>query len=1515
MRQFSEILAVVRHLDIWRSAGSFSHDAKCRAPKNGRVFISSLLFALILESFSFACMISNAKAQTTDLPSSRRLLTEPAINAALQRFNEAIRNGSEVGLADLFQRIKMANPEILVPMGNSSGTYAPLYRVLLPMFHSLPEHLRVQLRATESRRADEELARTRLRKSVRGLVQLIHRYPGTDASIQAHLLIARKHRDYGNYAAMTSWLQPVLHQAVSSDFRASATELLNTRDSGDAKQAETEHNSPRVIPSAVQIPQNLRWQYRPFLPRTSRAEIAGYLSAAAQEAVTTPTTWNAIVEDRLIIRRSMQGIVAIEIDSGESRWHYPLSTSHVDLLTETRSRRQSGRQSGQISGDATDIVSAFGDSITADFFCRDGVLSRVSADSSNVYAISTNAETSTSSEGLRFLPSNTSRKRFVGAELVALEKSTGRRIWTSGNHAFAPEADETPSNVWIFGPPATIANRLYVVFEKEAEICLGCLSQRTGQLLWKTVLALPEQSIDKDDVRRLWSAMPVAAEGMIWAPTTCGWITAVDELTRTVLWASPVGQRQSGVPISPTRRGRQIIITPRTLLQNRWAAQPILRAGSRLLALPQESLEARILDQADGSLIRKIPVQPGSVFLHADPLRFVLGTAEKILCFACEDGNLEWTYALPEKSSIPCGRGAIRRGLLMLPMNNGDVVALRLSDGMPHQIAKSLLSDSNWGDLEPVSDGFLCMAPDRLLFVADEPASQEFRNPLELATALTNSGKWQEALDVLDAQPALAPDRIGVDRLRFRCHIHLARNSTTPDFTVLESLASDRHELAQLRMLKTTALMRQQEYGEAFQQIMQILNDDPREIALTVTEPGFGTPNGETVQADSKQHAKASDLRVLPGMRNTELPLLTWTMQQLNAVFSELSASEQQSAKDSLQELPSKILVRISDPMLRSVLQARIDNEASDEMAWHLLQQSLHLAQFETSPKFSEEVRLFQDRFLSLMSAPATTQSGAVKAFLVNCLALELPAEMRQQLQESGDGLIQSRAELDTRFRQAVNDAWTPWVPQSYVVTPFAQSNSFVRGSQALQPLATEDTFLREFTWSLRSQPARLRAEPFVEGLRPAWSLPGNFNSGNGYASRPDIVFRSGSVLLIQSYHGLSAFSLLDQRLLWSRKFSGTNAGLISHSQVPFSDFRTGQNPPPSRQKTSVFEISSHGPRCLCIRGESKVWIIDLLDGSACWTVPGISRNQHVVSNDQVVMLVGDDGNPVHAARCVDGSGQEVPVNINDVLNRVVMGVNGEFVVWQPANETSESPSLSWINPVSGFVAQRVALTDMEQFHFPDGETLIGVSRNHTLMVVNLTTAEHQVFPLRSPPSQHREIPETPAGTGAGSDVNEPQPESIPLWSPRRLMVQSDPLNYYVMNRPTPPQRLGRSVIGRQLTALEGGVQAIDRRTGQLRWFQDSDNLALATCDQPELPLFLLVEEDSVTGAEPAVSRHLFRGIGKLTGEELFRKPVSSRFELRYLWTTAGNNHDLDVEVYGNHVRVEPAGSQLTISP
>jgi outer membrane protein assembly factor BamB len=1455
------------------------------------------------------------------LQAAQTLVADRKTILTLRSLRDRLSSGQSDGLREDFARLQTADPFSLVPVTKGGTIFVPLYRALFDLFHTFPKAQDQGIIETSSTLADKSLQIAISDGSIRDLPRLIHRFPGTNASFEAHLVIAKLHLHRGNQLAARGWLVPLTRPQVDHPVRQVAEQILRTIEQQDRtvrtdpqltpynKDQPVDRTPGRTISAAAQ---NFVWQYRPFVSAALEKRISAFHDACWQSGVSPQTTWNAVVDGSAVFRRTLRGVAAIDPATGNARWH-SLQLPNVDTKI-TASSSNSIAFSG-LPFDAEAFTKLDG-SLLATTFCRDSVVGRLSADDERIYVIAEEPRSRPAAATNNLFIRRLATGSFSSTKLVALEKASGRRVWTAESSSLVEHLGPGPAGSWFAGPPLVAGRQLLNTFEWNGEVHLGCFASNTGELLWSTVLAIPDQTIDKDAVRRQWSGTPQRHGGLVWIPTTTGSICCVDELARSVLWSTSVerDEPQNQASSFLGRRGRPTVFTRSVSLRDRWAdsdlfyATPSASAGGprtefepdrsvapkstaqhRLVVFPEQSHDIVFVDATNGTVNGRLSAAPGTVRVHMDGKHIVLAETERLRCVTCADGSEVWSQSLTSIGGRPTGHGVLQASLLQIPVSDGSIATLQMDSGDIVNRTSSILPTRGWGHLQATgemgSDDLLYVAPDRVMKLSKQPSSADVENTLERALGLMASERWMEAMQMTEDIVEKDPDFRAAQDLRFQCALQLCRVNSEEYLPELQALAHTDEQAIHVRVLQIALLLKDRQYRVAADQLTEILRLSPSTLAIPMP-PIWG-------QAGTKSESKTAITSSHPKAVRS---LQTWATSELSRLLK-ISPDALASLTEG-DTVSVAVLLSIHHPSIRSILHQRIRDTDSDETAIQLLYHSINLAKQTPSAKSSDRFVAERELLNQLRNARSSLKADALHAaqeLLLTTLMLELP-----------DGFMDAETSthfpdanrLNEHFHTLMNSRCAEWKVQPYEAVPVTQTQTFIRNKTVLSTVELDDPFLRRFEWAVSSgDVGRLQARDVLSTDNKQWSIPGRIRVYGAYSNRSDLLHRMGSLLLLQTYREIIAVSVLDQKVLWRRALAATS-GIRMPFNGNFRHYDADRNLLPSQTAYSPVQVVGSGARWLCVLHGRQLEMLDTFTGSVLWSVKLPAYYTRVRATDTVVVA----GSTVHRdAFCFDrrsGEGIEVK-NAADLAARTICNVGNLLVCWNRA-VTQTSASLQWIDPVTGHVKTEVSLADFYWFQFLDDRTLCGFNDTSEMFVINLKTRKQQrcSFHAAGDTSQADS-----SKNGKGKIDLAPE---IPLWNPRRVQVAADSLNFYVSNRVDPAAALFGQLSSHQFTRFTSSLRAINRRDGSLRWWIRNNGVLLASTGQPALPILVLVNDSPVNlnPAAQAATHNVFRGFAKLSGGKLFEQSVPSKQGLRYTWLDSSAPNSLDIAVHGMRVRV-----------
>ena len=262
--------------------------------------------------------------------------------------------------------------------------------------------------------------------------------------------------------------------------------------------------------------------------------------------------------------------------------------------------------------------------------------------------------------------------------LAAYDIRSGKLKWNLGGPAgqYALRQAET----FFLGPPLPLMGQLYVLGEIKGEIRLMALDGATGNLLWSQQLAVVEQSIAQDPLRRWAGVSPSYADGILVCPTSTGAIVGVELATRSLLWGYRYGHDRNR---HRPNFGMMVPNYSGGTAASRWIDGSVSIADGRVLATPVESDWLYCLSLIDGKELWKSPRQNDLYVAGADREKVVLVGRRAVRALRMADGRPAWdgrTVELPE-GSTPSGRGFLTGDRYFLPLSSAEVVGHRPRGG------------------------------------------------------------------------------------------------------------------------------------------------------------------------------------------------------------------------------------------------------------------------------------------------------------------------------------------------------------------------------------------------------------------------------------------------------------------------------------------------------------------------------------------------------------------------------------------------------------------------------------------------------------------------------------------------------------------------------------------------------------------------------------------------------------------------------------------------------------------
>ncbi|MBS0260759.1 MAG: PQQ-binding-like beta-propeller repeat protein [Planctomycetes bacterium] len=474
----------------------------------------------------------------------------------------------------------------------------------------------------------ETLARGRLNQALAaggeaGLREVAARFPETKAGNDALLRLAYYLRDHGRPAAARDCLRKMSFRpdSVADDDRWNR--LLQSFAPPPAA------NSTSLQPALLfrghaarhlQVPAQppclaARWSR----PLTSDTTTLAALDATSQthrqgQSVFLPLL-SPLSTGPLIFTRTRHGVAAFDFDTGQRRWSCPSpdDTEHAGiehlLWTEP-----------------------VGGSFALDDEC--------------VYFLDNPRLVNDDDAGSSF------------NELACHEHAHGREgnlRWRVGGHSGGDE--RRVAGAYFLGPPLAWQGSLYLLAELKGSLTLLVLDRGTGRLAWSRELAVIEQGIASDPLRRAAGATPsISANEIILCPTSGGALIAVDLTTHSLLWAYryPREVRPSTPAAEPGVDEPQVV--EHLGQSQRWLDSTVAILDQRVFVTPPESSLLHCLDLESGLPLWTAPRGQGLLVAGLTAERLLILGRQDLRALQPATGEPLWTFDFP---AMPAAAGAL----------------------------------------------------------------------------------------------------------------------------------------------------------------------------------------------------------------------------------------------------------------------------------------------------------------------------------------------------------------------------------------------------------------------------------------------------------------------------------------------------------------------------------------------------------------------------------------------------------------------------------------------------------------------------------------------------------------------------------------------------------------------------------------------------------------------------------------------------------------------------------------
>ena len=1493
------------------------------------------------------------------LPTDRRVLQQ------LEDLSLAIESGDLQQFRENLETLRSADPALMVP-GRNDG-FVPLHRALIQQLGAVTGELRQQVEADEVL-AKASLTGALRDDGVQGLVRVLHQFSGTPTSLRIHLLLSRVHQDRGQHLAARFWLSPLLTWKEPAGLESSIRKLrerlepeardekttaevrrlkasagqqgqlegdtgnarspLETVDGGiagpDQSRDDAGESRQELMASPVAVggqaidrakvsewPKHLHWVQSMPLSAVERVTHRDYVGRAEQRPFVPWTAWQPEIDRERVYVRSPDIVAAFDRVSGQPIWTRKLR-ARGDMLDEPLNEDQQTLNRNQIAAG----MSAFSGMLQ-----RNETAGRMTSDAERLYVVSETVDPNSERRRdetvqLRMILGRDDATAAPIRELIAYEKATGRRLWTVGGPPIEQRFGNELSNAWFAGPPAVFGARLYLVMEKDSVISLVCLWGSTGQVEWQAPLVFPELPINRDPTREVLSARTMEYQGAVLTSTTTGWIIAIDTLNGGILWAQrgPVqADLQMQIP-QAARRFAQIRMADMKPHEQTWRSEDPRFTGNRILWSLAECSQLFSMNPLTGRVEWVEKAKEFTILLHSDPQFLVMASGRVVKALRVPDMEQIWREDRGPGSAVPVGRAERFGDRLMIPLSDGSVEVRDLLQGKVQEVLSKVRSGKSAGGIYADVGGVINFGIDQLSVLGQQPADEKARrDQLRQAEFLLESGQLDAARDALGQVHENSMNGARMRQLTFRIALTAyARGGATASehLAVMEQSAVTAKEKALSYCLRVDTEL--QAGGAALPELMiRMLREDPAILAVEIPEPDVIRTQCRTSAPADLQFVSLS----MNGLASRQVVLKTWLYYQLRQILGEDASPARAWIAERSGELSDAELCQLNSEFLIQECLTRVERQIQSgevsEQTLHLLFSVLEWTGRAEGKSGQADVadvgrgieqRL--DGILDLLQKPMDSESEAmstrqlVSRRLLSTVANEIRGEISRQPVEKNS--LPDPA-LVERWR-SVDEANWKLMP----VTTVGQMNMRIEPTLIADPTTPDDAFLAAFQCSLKRDTAQCDLKSLYGELREPWRMPLSRMHQSLFEQQLSIS-RYGSILIIHGRASISAFSVLDQRWLWTRN-AASSTFRFRIKESPFTDYTADRDS--IRLHDSGRRYCGATRRWLCLGTDQALEVLDLLTGERLWSMQTRGLSPQIYACDQAI-LMRDGGNGKEAivdpvtgqTRSRKRSSLRVgrdrslslpaSVRLSALSNRIIRATGPSLVVWDSESSYDDVKTIDWVNAETLETEKSIPLPGMVNARFLDPDMLAAFTANEEALLVNLTTGELQTISYRSA-----------------------DPNAAPLRTDR-IGARLDAENLYVYEMivegssgPSIPVNL----MSVRCEEVRNEIRAVNRKTGQLRWAITLPRPLYLCFDHLVSPILLAVEvneeknmqnNNGIPGlAFQGIQGYRILGYSRQSGKSVLDYPVVSQFPVPGLRLQMPTSELMELDAFGNRARL-----------
>lgn len=1145
-----------------------------------------------------------------------------------------------------------------------------------------------------------------------------------------------------------------------------------------------------------------------------------------QHKVAIPSTMPIAVNGRLIYR-SLRGITVVDADTGTRLWESNPGISAESIFLQ----RRGGRVGGLIGGIGTTTrngqrISNYDQSEIASVLFRDGVWGLVSSDGHRVFVLEDHAIAGANRSSYAFSsrrPTDRYNRDWNSNRLAAYDLNMGRIAWQVGGSELGESFDLPLAGTSFLGVPLVDGDEALVIGERDAEVHLHALDAETGKPKWSALLGYAESPIDRDTVRRNWSAQVAVDGGVIVCPTTLGWMIAIDRTSHSILWASRFSKIQ---PQPTTRRfGRNLNTNQLKPLNERWGPSTPIIVNDKVLVTPPEDPILCCLDLATGEKLWQIKKGPHLYVAAIHNKTVVLVGNRVITAVSLENGTEIWAH----KMDFPAiGIGVPVENRYYLPIQDGHIASISLDTGEVLERFRADTKSARLGNL--LMYGGQVFAQSTLGVTAFEQKDAFVKEVAERQRKTPND-PWtnlQSARIQLTEGNAAGAAKILAE---------IDPQSLRPN---------DQQELQLIRKQALTTVVRKdrENAGAALEQLAKLADSPATELQVVQmkfeNERQWGSRSAaidhlfELVNQDTSQYV---DLHSQHG----KIRLSTWLAGRFRDMNQLMSVEERESVDSRIAEMARAALDGTTEEQ-QQFLAIFAGHSAAIPVAEHLADHLIEDRKLVEAESILR--RLMRDDSTGLSTAPIPNRHKIAAEYKLASLleshdqlsdALSIYRHLSATIDQTAAEVaptepaetIDSRSikDLATEAVERLTQSSTAlaadasWGDQ-WQMDRMGSSYSSRSGARDLMKLPTDAGFFNQFRVQHDKIAGRINFVKQDDEIH--WSVPFH----RYQASQQVTVEVVGHRIYVLHAEVLQCLSPIEKRVIWTRRFSDAIPSYVSTSYGPttFGISRQGAYLVGQSQsgRTGGSMLAIVNSNYVAVRGRGSVEIVDAATGETRFELSRQGMSTQVFGTYDAIILREPEAEPIVLS---SADGTKIDTTLSDQLfDKLVtqtesglITLDGRKVLFgfmEPATTVSK------IDPTRKPGEQTVWTTTVSGKNWYsriDPHTLAAVSSTGQLRLVDLTS-------------------------GQMTDLGSPLPIRKPL---RSAIVLADADRLYVLA--TDNSSWSHSGGNLPSAFVNGELVAVNRADGKRLWSQKTENANLILEYMRHTPLLLLTSRKTVT--------------------------------------------------------------------